>query len=499
MSNGNEPYVLLKTLYLPSKYETNEKGMLKKLRKDAMYIAYIDKAGNRRSKLVFEPQYTFYYGEKYDNYHRLSVPKEDCIPVTCKYEQRYNEMARVVGKQEEYKAAKQDWALKEEWIKRKLMASPKIYHADIDIEDFYKSCFLKKYGDYTRDVKYKTSFTDIECRADLGDVDARVAEVPICSMQHLDTTSKVIYYIVLKDDENKAIENVFSNPTEFVQSFIDFLEKDVKPRMKTLMQEAGADEDQIQKALDSLNFKYKLKLCNTEKEMIETYFKIIKDTRPDFCGIWNINFDIQYIARRSAMFNIDIANLISDESIPPEYRHFEFREDPQRYNKKSALNFSRFFDNIFSTCNTQWYCQMSMFSNLRRRWTMKNYKLDYIGEKYGYINKVDLRDLGYNIRDVYTKNFNIHSQYAIIDVIVQYCIERNTDDIQRYQQKCAKVRFSKGFGKTYLVKQELTQFLDITKNEIIGNNINYDIDEGKIPGAIVASPSLLRAKGLELK
>lgn len=485
---------IIKTLYLKPLFNTDPKsGRFEKIRDDALLYIIGSEDGSRQLKIIKQPTYTFYVNKTKQKYHKLSMPIEDLIPITCKYDSRHLEMAKAINLENEFKEAKKDWQLKRDWIQRNLYNHPDLYHCDFDIEDDFKMRFNEKYGEHSSDIEYTTSFTDIEVRADLGDFNQYKSEVPICSICHLDAKSETIYVNVLNDPKYPQVKELFNNLPAYVKHLREFLEEIRQESIEKIKKDNGNPN-----SIHSFKFNFKFFLFETEQELITNYFNIIKETRPDFCGIWNINFDINFIKNRAEKLNLNMADLVSDNIIPPEYRYFEVNEDSERFKtKNNQTHYSRYFDKIISSSTTQWYCQMSLHSNLRKRFLENDYKLDTIGEKYAYMKKLDLEAKGYNVATVYTKNFQLFLDYAIIDPIVQFMIERVNGDISRSMLNCKDTNFFHGLKKTYVIKSELLNFLKNEKKEIIGNNKSYDISES-VPGAIVASPQNIVKKGINL-
>ena len=483
---------IIKTLYLKPLYETNQNGRISKVREDALLYVVGDNSGNRELKILQKPKYTFYLAKKPLGYHRLSVPIDDLIPITCNYSDRFEQMADSIGLKSEYIQAKKDWMTKREWIQQNLYNNSQLYFADNDIEDVFKMNFIEKSGDHATDLTYTSGFTDIEVRADLGDFNQHMAEVPICSICHLDAKSETIYVVVVNDPKVPMIKEVFNNLGEYVNNFRKLLKEIRNECIEEIIKHKSNPE-----LVHSFNFNFKFFLMDNEKDLIIKYFDIIKELKPDFVGIWNINYDMIMIKNRAAKLGLNMADLISNNIISPEYRYFDHVEDKDRYDSKKQTHYSRYFDKIFSSSITQWYCQMSLHSNLRKRFLEKDYKLGTIGSKYAYIKKLDLESKGYHVSNVYVKNFKVFLDYAIIDPIVQFMIERMNNDIPRYMINCRNTKFFNGIKKTYGIKNDLCTFLKYTKNEIVGNNKSYDIVEA-IPGAIIASPNNIARKGIEL-
>jgi len=470
---------IIKTLYLKPVYNTDQRtSRIEKIRDDVLLYLVGDSEGNRELKMINNPKYTFYLAKTDYKYHRLSAPKDDLIPIVCEYSKRHDRMAEAVGLKDEYNLAKKDWSTKRDWIQRNLYNNPKLYHADFDIEDDFRLRFNETNGEHASDIEYATSFTDIETRMDLGDVNQYVADAPISSICHIDSKSETIYAMVLNDDNVPEVRETFNDLQNYVSHLKEFLQQIRESAIERIIKDKGNPNN-----IHSYKFNFKFYLCETEAELISQYFKVIKDTSPDFCGIWNISYDMNYIKNRAEKLGLNMADLASSDLIPPSHRYFMYAEDSERFRAKSQVHYSRYFDKVLSTSPTQWYCQMAMHSNLRKRFLENDYKLDSIGDKYAYINKVNLEKQGYTIKNVYSKNFKLFLDYAILDVIVQFMIERVNQDVQRQMINCKDVNFFHGLRKTFTIKGELSTFLK-DKGEIIGNNKTYDINES-IPGAII--------------
>ncbi len=481
--------IVLKTLYL--RYSAGDKSKGIPRRGDALLYLLGDSDGERELMITKEPLYQFYVSNEELEYHQLSRPIETLTPHVVKYSRRHYEMAQLVGLGDEYKLAKMDWTTKNDWIKRNLYGNPMLYNADVDIEDSFKMAYKRTNGNNVTDVKPSMGFSDIEVRADMGPFEQHAAVVPISSLCHLDAKSKTIYAIIVRDPNIPDMIEVENNLKDFVVN-------ELRPHLEAVRVASIEKIRSIDGNVDMVpefDFKFEFIFVDSEEDAIVGYFDVIKMTAPDFCAIWNINFDMIFIKNRARKLGLSMSDLVSDPRIPPEYRSFVYHEDQERFDTKSATHYSRYFDQIYTTGSTQFYDHMSMHSNLRKRFQEENYKLDTMGEKYAFINKVDLASLGLHIKTVITENFRVFLKYAIQDVIVPWLIEYYNDDIAKYMLSCQDSRFSQGIRKTTLIKNDMSNFLRDNMNHIIGNNKPYDIRE-KIPGAIIAKPTNIVKKGI---
>ena len=480
-----EKLAIIKTLYVNRNYALN--------RPDFLYIVVGNEHGEREIKIIREPKYTFYLARGIKDYHRIKVPINECEKITCKYSRRYDEMAKSVGLLEVYREAKKKgWEAKRDFIRNKLMKHPSIYYADQNIEDVTKMEFSDKYGYNIGDIPIYIGFSDIETRGDQGNVDQNVAEGEISSIAHLDAKTQTLHLMVTDhpDIHDKVVDFKNNKIGPFINAFRETLKKLKQDAIDRIVSEGGKAD-----AIHSYEFNYKFYFPSTESDLIQMYFGLLKETKPDFVSFWNINYDMKYISRRCEKLGLNLADLASDDIIPPEYRYFYYDEDYERYTK-SDTHYSRYFDVTKNTGAFSFYDQMSLYSNLRKGYLEKNYKLEYIAEKAGYIKKFSLKAEGYTIKDVLLKNLEIFMKYAMIDVIDTFMIEHHTGDMLMYLLSCEDARFEQGIKKTTIIKNDLSK-LEFSKGNVLGNNISYDVTS-TLYGAIIASPNLIRKKGLKV-
>lgn len=75
-------------------------------------------------------------------------------------------------------------------------------------------------------------------------------------------------------------------------------------------------------------------VVDSEIDAIKTIFKRLHELKPDFLGIWNIDFDLRKVMRACEKADFPIEELLSDPSIPKEYRYFRY--EPGAAQKKMA-------------------------------------------------------------------------------------------------------------------------------------------------------------------
>ena len=348
--------------------------------------------------------------------------------------------------------------------------------------------------------RYNTGFGDIELDTSRypykGVPPPDIAPCPINLITYIDTNTKSVYSFILYDERvGKEIKEVISNPQAFLQEY--------------------ADPDILKE-----NFKYYFKAYQTELELITDFFHTLHVLKPDFVGWWNMAFDIPTIINRLKneykLSRQQIGNIMCHPDIPPQYRIVQYIPDPKRsafdvkedddddedeeekeHKSKNSQNRphpSRLWDYAKIPGYTQHFDQMTNFSNLRKRWLLKSYKLKEIGKSHGGVNKMDLEDLGYDIKTVFIENFKLGLAYNIQDSYVQYKIDQNQHDINNLVLFSGNSRVMKSHSASITIKNEI--YINLFKeNQIMGSEVYYDIFE-KLDGAIVGRPELIEQLGI---
>lgn len=455
------------------------------------------------TELVFipNPQIDYYVVKDMDKnkyrYPQMSIERSEVDKVSCPYCDRDKCIAERLGLLNEYydmcrKGYGKEFVptdnigggyykeinYKKQFIQEQLMNSPFIYMGDMDIEDYYKNLFMEKHGRdiYHKHGCFKHSFLDIEVDQfyDEWTLDNNLA--PVNSISYFFKPTKTLYLFVLNNQpNNKDIIDVEQNFDKFVKEFI-------RPH----------DHDE--------SIKYVGKFYDSEKELLKGCFDVIHETKPDFCGIWNMNFDIPYIIRRMIVLEMDYINIMCHPDVPAEFRIVKYIEDSQRMSmsfnsKKGNTHPSRLWDWCHISGYTQFYDMMALYSLMRKGELFPSYKLDDIAESETGFGKLDYHVLGYNIQKLSHQNFKIFLSYSAIDTVRLFQIESFTDDFNRSIIFSDNTKLQTSQKISYVIKNKMYRiYKDLKPSKVIGNNVQYNIHE-KISGAIIASPDNLRIKG----
>ncbi|EKD22708.1 MAG: hypothetical protein ACD_84C00002G0001, partial [uncultured bacterium] len=83
--------------------------------------------------------------------------------------------------------------------------------------------------------------------------------------------------------------------------------------------------------------KWEVIFVEREVDIIKECFAKCHDWKPDFVAIWNINFDIPKVITALEKAGIHPKDVFSDPSIPPQYRHFRYKQGPTQKVTASGL------------------------------------------------------------------------------------------------------------------------------------------------------------------
>jgi DNA polymerase elongation subunit (family B) len=484
-------------MYKTQKTAYNETGKRVEISPDALIYTLIDiETGKTELHVLPNPTIDFYIATAPQPFHRISIDEKIVRSVTVPYKNRDREIAMTLNVLEAYYNS---WRNKSNRLfMNQLRKNPNLYAADTHIEDFYKTkCILKHGSVYA--PSYKKGYADIEVdlsnyKEDFAYPD--VAPCPIYLITYIDRTTKGVYCFILNDERVKDdIMRVINNPDAFVQRNMN--EKILKE-----------------------NFTYHFNLYNSELSLLKGFFHTIHLLKPDFVGWWNMPFDMPTILnrmRRLGSSEEDIANICCHPEVPEMFRYVRYIEDPKRTqfyarknysdedeeeeedssSKKGKPHPSRLVDWVEIPGYTQFFDQLSTFSCLRKRSLLKSYKLNDIGKKFGGIGKLDLYDLGYSIRDVNIKNFEVCLAYNIMDSYVQYAIEEKQRDINQMVAASFNTRLSKTFSNSIIIKNYLMKYLYVDQGHIMGNAISFNFKD-EFEGALVCRPELLEQLGIDI-
>ena len=450
-----------------------------KMKSDHITLVYKDlDTGLKEHKTIYDPKFTFFKLKKGKEkpYNQFFAPIDDCEEVTVPYKDLEKEIARETGHLDDFY---ENCRNHNRSANKLFNTDPRILCSDIGIESFYRMEFDRTYKN--------ASFTPTKCFLDIevdtkpiGGVFPAPGECPVNAVSVLMQQTMTEYVFILKDPENPnsiEFEN-YIKTHDFRSEYIAFLNEDL-----------GGWKNTHRMGLSDLQFKWIF--YDREEEMLLSIFKLINTIQPDFVLAWNMAFDIPYLMKRMELLGIDPSVAMT---------HPDFEERNAYYYIDQLHNLAeQKGDYAFIPCYSVYLDQMIQFASRRKgQSAYANNKLDYIGEVVAGCRKLDYHDITENLSDLPYVDFKTFIMYNMTDVIVQWCIEHKTGDIDYVFNKAImnSTQYGKVHRQTVYLANRATMYFR-NKGFIIGNNVNKynDLSEEekkkrKYPGAYVA-PAML--------
>lgn len=469
----------LNSFYDRGQFGRDENGKSIRVKEDFLFTLIKDCETNDTMIKCFKAPKIDYYVVNEKNkysYPKMSLPESELIKMTCPYKDRERFLAKSIGMESEYFESLR-MKNRYEFVRNYVYNNPNLYMADMDIEDYYKNVFMEKFG---RDTfknygQLKTGRLDIEVDQHGYFGPQSTGQNPSCPINlitYYDKTENKLYALILANQpDNEIMKQIRINPSE-TYTYI--------------------------KELSQMEYNIEFLWYDDEPSLLVGMWNLLHRLKPDFVGIWNMNFDIPYILNRMEKLGMNLEEICCHPDVPPEFRCVRYIEDHERDKRqfgKGNSHPSRLWDWVNISGYTQFYDQMALYSIIRKRYILPSYKLDDISFSETGHRKLDYTSLGYDIRNLAWQDFKIFLAYGCVDTIRLEQIERVTGDLEKQIIFADNTRLSKSTSISYRIKNSMyRQYLDKKPRHIIGNDIYYPIIE-RLEGAIVADPDNLGVKG----
>lgn len=447
---------------------------IKDLCDEFLVVVYKDNKTRKKDKVIIkDPEYTYYVAKPNVNldYNRLFIERDKVDEVTVPFKQLEKSIAEHSGNEEFYKANMRDRS-----ERRKLHTARNIFFSDSNIEDHYRFKFAQM---YTNNIeKLNKAFFDIEVEGKYatGDFVDASENCPINCVSFMDEKSDKVYTYILRNPENPLIEK-FEN--EIASGQFGF------QQIHNFVVEAVGGLKQATK-YNLLNTQFELSFYDDEIELIKSLFRQIHICSPDFVEGWNSSaFDLDYIIGRCMYHNVNPADVLCDQS-------WEIKTINNYIDVRHINDLAERGDFTFISGLPVFIDQMIQYASRRKSkiGSFKSFKLDDIGEKEAKVKKLDYHHITHSVTELPWLDFKTFVLYNIMDVVVQKCIETNTNDLEYIFAKCINNNtvYNKGHRQTiYLINRMASEWYKM--GYIIGNNVNrWNEKPPKYLGALVGNP-----------
>lgn len=430
--------------------------------------------GEKLKTEIEDPDYEYFLvnndGDIKINYHHFMIEKSKVNPIICKNSSLLKSIAENTGNIDFFNNNRNFGKWKDN---QKLHTIKTVFFSDMNIEDHYRFWFSKKYKNEYREVT--KGFIDIEVDVIniLGDF-PEPGEAPVSVITYI-FNNKVHTYVyresknpLISDFENKWNNNELRLELSNLVSYV-----------------VGGDENLNKFNIANLNFD--IKFFDKEIDLISEVFKDINKEKPDFVLAWNMAFDIPYLIARITALGYDPKTIICHPDFMHKscYYYIDERSKDileERGDYASISSYSVYLD------------QMITFASRRKgQKALSSYSLNDVGEALCNVKKLDYHDITLHIANLPYLDFKRYVFYNIVDVIVQICIESETNDIAYVYSSSLinNTRYSKVHRQlVYLNNKQASFYWD--NGYIMGNNINKfkEKKKEKFKGAFVADPNL---------
>ena len=422
---------------------------------------------------IDDPEYTYYMAndDVKCSYNRLFIEKDKVHPVTCKYREIKKSIAENTGNLDFFYDNLKSGNAREN---DRLFTVKNVFNADMNIEDYYRYEFDKRYKNetYTPDKLYFDIEVDgINQRGDFPEM----GECPINAVTLIHDGTKTVYTLLLENYKNPQIEE-FKKIKNLPNIIKEFIKENV----------GGWKQETIFGLKD---FNYKVLFYDEEINLIADIFNIINTLKPDFALAWNIAFDLPYIIERIKVLGYSPEEIIC-------HKDFKVKE-AWYYIDTRANKFEEHGDYSQISAYTVYLDQLIVFASRRKgqRINIPSYKLDDVAHAMAKVNKLDYSHITTRIEELPYLNYYIFVLYNIMDTIAQKCIEVKVGDMDFIFNKCTlnNTRYAKAFRQTvYLVNRGVKEFYKM--GYILGCNVNKNNEKNSFTGAYVSDPKKLSDK-----
>lgn len=281
---------------------------------------------------------------------------------------------------------------------KKLLNSPYVYAADIDIEVLMKQHYMNKAKRMASEIH--VGGLDIETSV-LGGKEI-ILNTYVSHDHH-------IYTAVLKPFlKDKTLDDIEKCTTSALQKFRDNLN------------EAG------QKVYDKFFPKVEVKIFDREVDLIIWIFKQIHKHKDDFISVWNMGYDIPYMLERLKILGYSPYQIMCHPDVPGDLRVCNWRPDKSPQDKLGHWSYR--WDFFYLSGYSQFIDSMCLYSRLRKvKGIESSYTLKYIANKVLGTSKLDFGEANHSIMQ--QSRFVEYTAYNIVDTLLLTLMDKVTGDM----------------------------------------------------------------------
>lgn len=420
---------------------------------DVLTIIYKDVAsGETKVQNIIKPEIEVWivkpeYREAV-RFNRTWVKKEYLEPHKVRYRNRYRQIAKILGLQDE------DIDLAK--------TSPFVLFSNLDIRNYYALQFIHEYN-VPDSFNLNIGLFDIE--NDIIDIDhfPQPGECPISLIAFIDVSNETVYQFILEPQNHSHTINPATGDYYDYRDQVQHL----KEHVKEYVQELHEMFDESYGVLE-----YHILFLKSEEEMISKFFKLLDVLNIDFAEAWNAAYDMSNLTSRPDKILSDPIQLICSDKFLAKECLFVEDKNPLFHKRKHTCQIAH---------PTVFIDQMVIYAGLRSAMgKIPSLKLNVIAQKEIGDTKLDYSEEG-SIKELPYENFWKYCLYSIKDTLLQLGIHRKTDDISSVYSRMLEdgLLSNEVFTSTIQLTNSLSTFL-LEHDYIPGNNFNKFNDEQKL-------------------
>ena len=179
-------------------------------------------------------------------------------------------------------------------------------------------------------------------------------------------------------------------------------------------------------------------VCENEVVMLEEVAKRMHAWKPDYIGIWNIDAELSKFEDIANRYDVDLADIFSDPSVPKEYRYFIYKRGRLSHQAKSGKSTTfkpeKTWHTVYVPASFYFVCMMRAYAAVRQG--QPGVKMTLDATIYRHLKKTKLKyepASAYSGTDWFafmeTKHPFMYAVYNLIDCISPELLDQKLGDL----------------------------------------------------------------------
>lgn len=346
---------------------------------------------------------------------------------------------------------------------------PYVYGADFLPEFYFMHMWFQQYQ--LKMPKLTKAFLDIE--TDIIDFSTDLNDIPHTAFAPINVVSviceefKEAYQFVLRP---YPPQRGGMSPERYKERY-EMYERQLEAHKK-IFDDVDAYIKELHERFDPTYgyLDYHVREYVNEIDLIADVFRYINSRKPNYCGIWNMRFDIQYFYWRIITLGYDPDSIMCS----PDMKDGScwFKED------RTTTLLEKQFDYFKCDSFTQYICSMRMYASIRKsQHKLRSVSLNAIADRELKDKKVEYPENA-SIKTFAYDDWHKFLVYNMKDSLLLMGIERKTNDMTTYYMRAMENRtpYAKIFREIHLLRDVREMYFE-DQGWVQSNNLRT-IDDG---------------------